>query len=155
MSSAEAVVGAARVAVYHWREHVQAQTDLTAGINTDADTKAIWKRTRLAGPADIARLGAATARLSSQSGCARLTGRAATTCLQRKTALDAAVTTGRAAAKDWAGHLTMMASHHAGDFGSIHAQQLWIDQWKAAPKNLDAFAQADAALSRAPACQPS
>jgi hypothetical protein len=48
----------------------------------------------------------------------------------------------------------MMAAHASGNFGSIHAQQLWIDQWRAAPKNLDAFARAAAALSKAPACAP-
>jgi hypothetical protein len=153
--TAEAVVVAARIAASHWREHVQAQTDLIAGKNTDAETKAIWKRTRLAGPADMARWDAATAQLQTQGGCARLAGRAATTCSQRSAALDAAAIAGRATAKDWGNHLAMMTAHGAGDFGAIHAQQLWIDQWKAAPKNLDAFAQADAALSKAPACRPS
>ena len=49
---ARARAGAARVAAGHWREHVQARTDLLAGKNTEATTKAIWKRTRLAGPDD-------------------------------------------------------------------------------------------------------
>jgi hypothetical protein len=154
MRSTEAMVGAVRVAATHWREHVQAQTDLTAGKNTTATTTAIWKRTRLAGPGDITRVSLATANLKKQAGCARLRGPAATSCSQRKAAMEVAITTGRAAAQDWSNHLSMMAAHASGNFGSIHAQQLWIDQWRAAPKNLDAFARAAAALSKAPACAP-
>jgi hypothetical protein len=156
VTSTEAVVGATRIAASHWHEHVQAQTDLFAGKNTEADTKAIWKRTRLAGPADTARLGAATsAQLKTQGSCVRLTGPAATACRQRMAALDAAATAGRAAAGDWARHLAMMAAHASGAFGPVHAQQVWIEAWRAAPKNLDAFARADAALSEAPTCPPS
>ena len=156
VASTEAVVSATRIAGSHWREHVQAQTDLVAGKNTEADTKAIWKRTRLAGPADTARLGAATsAQLETQGSCAKLTGPAATACRQRMAALNAAATAGRAAAGDWARHLAMMAAHASGDFGPVHAQQMWIEAWSAAPKNLDAFARADAALSKAPTCKPS
>jgi hypothetical protein len=156
VTSMAAVVSATRIAASHWREHVQAQTDLAAGKNTEADTKAIWKRTRLAGPADTARLDAATsAQLKTQGSCAKPTGAAATACRQRMAALDAAATAGRAAAGDWARHLAMMAAHASGDFGPVHAQQMWIEAWRAAPKNLDAFARADAALSKAPTCPPS
>ncbi|WP_344112852.1 hypothetical protein [Kribbella alba] len=154
MRSTEAMVGAVRIAATHWREHVQAQTDLIAGKNTTATTTAIWKRTRLAGPGDITRVSLATANLKNQAGCAKLRGPAATSCSQRKAAMEVAITTGRAAAQDWANHLSMMAAHASGDLGAIHAQQRWIDQWRAAPKNLDAFAQAAAALSKAPGCAP-
>ena len=55
----EAVVAAARTGAEHWREHVQARTDLLSGKNPEATTKAIWKRTRLAGPGDISALNSA------------------------------------------------------------------------------------------------
>lgn len=156
ITSTEALVGAARTAATHWREHVQARTDLMAGKNTEATTKAIWKRTRLAGPADEASLSAATtAQLKTQGGCTKLVGAAAPACQQRMAALNAAASTGRAAAGDWASHLAMMAAHAAGDFGADHAQHLWVAAWTAAPKNLEAFARADAALSKAPSCKPS
>jgi len=155
VTATEAVVGAARVAATHWREHVQARTDLLATKNTEATTKAIWKRTRLAGPADAANLSAATAQLQTRGGCAKLAGAAAPACQQRMAALNAAASTGRAAAGDWANHLAMMAAHAAGDFDADHAQHLWVAAWTAAPKNLDAFARADAALSTAPSCKPS
>jgi hypothetical protein len=70
-------------------------------------------------------------------------------------ALNAAASTGRAAAGDWASHLAMMAAHAAGDLDANHAQTMWVAAWTAAPKNLDAFARADAALSKAPSCRPS
>jgi hypothetical protein len=148
------VVAAARNAVSHWREHVQTQTDLTAGKITGATAGSIWKRTRLGGPSDIAKLDAASAQLTAQGSCAGLTGPASSACLRRIAAMDAAVITGRAAAKDWADHLATMAAHKKSA-GPVHAQQAWIDQWKAAPKYLVAFAAATAALSKAPACRPS
>jgi len=156
IAATEAVVTAARVAAGHWREHVQARTDLLTAKNTEAITKAIWKRTRLAGPADIARLDTATAgQQRVAGGCNGFTSAAASACKQRLTALNAAAASGRAASGDWAAHLAMMKSHAAGDFGAEHAQHLWVAAWQNAPKNLNAFAQADAALAKAPACRPS
>ena len=151
----EAVVAAARTAAEHWREHVQARTDLLNGKNSEAVTKAIWKRTRLAGPGDIAALNAAlTAQAKSADGCAKLSGATAAACTKRLTALDAAATADRAAAGDWANHLAMMAAHAAGDFGAEHAQQMWVAAWTHAPKNLNAAARANAILADAPTCRP-
>lgn len=156
IATTQAVVDAARIANKHWAEHVQARSDLLAGKNPEATTKAIWKRTRLAGPADVARLEAATAaELKADGGCAKLAGKPTDACSARLAALDRAATAGRAAATDWANHLSMMAAHAAGEFGAEHAQHLWVAAWTAAPKNLNAAAEADAALAKAPACQPS
>jgi hypothetical protein len=151
----EAVVAAARTAAEHWREHVQARTDLLNGKNSEAATKAIWKRTRLAGPGDIAALNAAlTAQAKSADSCAKLPGATAAACTQRLTALDAAATADRAAAGDWANHLAMMAAHAAGDFGAEHAQEMWVAAWTHAPRNLNAAARANATLATAPTCRP-
>lgn len=156
IATTQAVEYAARIAATHWREHVQARTDLLAGRNSEAATKAIWKRTRLAGPADIARLGAAaTEQRKADGGCAKLTGTSVVACRQRLAALDAAASAGRAAAADWASHLAMMAAHAAGDFDAEHAQHMWVAAWTAAPKNLNAWARAEAAVAKAPACRPS
>jgi hypothetical protein len=154
--AAEEVVKSARIAAGHWQEHVQARTDLLAGKNTEATTKAIWKRTRLAGPDDAARLAKATADYDQVvGGCAGLTSAEASACKQRLTALEVAAANGRAAAGDWAAHLAMMKAHAAGDFGAEHAQDLWVSAWENAARNLNAFARADAALANAPACRPS
>ena len=91
IAATQAVVDASRVASAHWREHVQARTDLLAGKNSEAATRAIWKRTRLAGPADLAKLGAAVEQQQELDGaCAKLTSGAAVACKQRLTALDGA-----------------------------------------------------------------
>ena len=155
LRTTEAVITAARNASEHWREHVQARTDLLNGKNSLDITKAIWKRTRAAGPADIAAVNSAVAeQASAKGGCARLTGTAAVTCKQRLAVLQAAAAADRAAATDWANHLQAMAAHAAGDFGAEHAQELWVAAWSRAPRNLNAAARATAALADAPACKP-
>ena len=148
----EAVVAAARTATEHWREHVQARTDLLSGKNTEADTKAIWKRTRLAGPGDIAALNSAVAAQTDSAGsCAKLP---TASCKERLAALDLAAAADRTSAADWARHLGAMAAHAAGDFGAEHAQELWVAAWSGASTNLNRAARANAALSKAPACHP-
>jgi hypothetical protein len=156
IAAAEEVVKSVRVAAGHWQEHVQARTDLLTGKNTEATTKAIWKRTRLAGPADIAALEAATVEYKKVvGGCNGLDTAEASACKQRLSALNAAATDGRAVSGDWAAHLAMMKAHAAGDFGAEHAQDMWVSAWQGAAKNLNAFVRADAVLAKAPACRPS
>jgi hypothetical protein len=93
---AEREVSAARVAAGHWREHVQARTALLDGRISQATTKAIWKRTRLAGPGDIRRMAAATAAYQPvRGGCANVPGAIGKACRQRLTALADAVVAGR------------------------------------------------------------
>lgn len=155
VQAAEAVVLVAAAATEHWREHVQARTDLLAGKNSEEQTKAIWKRTRLLGPADKVAVNSAVAkRVATKGGCDEVPGKAAAFCKERLAALDAAGTAGKAAAGDWAAHLQAMAAHAEGDFGAEHAQDLWVAAWTAAPRNLDAAARATAALANAPACKP-
>ncbi|MFI7065205.1 hypothetical protein ACIBL3_29720 [Kribbella sp. NPDC050124] len=154
IAAAEQVVKAARIAAGHWREHVQARTDLMTGKNTEATTKAIWKRTRLAGPADVSQLATATSAYAKVvRGCEGLTSPDAAACRERLTALEVAAASGRAASGDWAAHLAMMRAHAAGDFGAEHAQEMWVSAWENAAKNLNAFARSDAALANAPACR--
>ncbi len=155
VAAADGEVSAARVAAGHWREHVQARTALLAGRISQPTTKAIWKRTRLAGPADIRRLADATAaRQRVRGGCANVPGAAGEACRQRLTALAAAAAAGRAAARDWQAHLAMMATHKAGGMDDQQAQAIWVAAWRAAPANLTAFAEADATLARTASCHP-
>jgi hypothetical protein len=155
IAAAEAVVAAAGNATAHWREHVQARTDLLAGKNTEEQTKAIWKRTRLLGPADkVAVNSAVVERAKVRGGCAGVPGKSTESCEQRLAALDAAGTADRAAAGDWAAHLQAMAAHAAGDFGAEHAQDLWVAAWSGATRNLEAAARATTALADAPTCKP-
>ncbi|TCC19226.1 hypothetical protein [Kribbella sindirgiensis] len=155
IKAAEAVVAAAGNAAEHWREHVQARTDLLAGKNSEEQTKAIWKRTRLLGPADGVAVNSAVAeRTKVNGGCAGLPGKAAAVCKQRLATLDAVGATYRAAARDWATHLQAMAAHAAGEFGAEHAQELWVAAWTGATRNLNAAARATATLADVPTCKP-
>jgi hypothetical protein len=155
VATAEGEVSAARVAASHWREHVQARTALLAGRINQATTKAIWKRTRLAGPDDVRGLADATAAHQRvRGGCANVSGAAGKACRQRLTALAAAAAAGHATARDWQAHLAMMAAHKAGEMDDQHAQTMWVAAWRAAPTHLTAFAHADATLTRTTHCHP-
>ena len=139
ISNAEAVVAAARVAAGHWREQVLARYDLLTGKATEATVTAILTRTKLAAPADLKRLAAASAaRLSTRGRCDAVQGPSGVACRRRMGAIDAAATAGRNAVGDWQRQL------------ASEAQQIW----RAASRNLNAFAAADAVLARTVACNP-
>lgn len=154
VAAAEAEVAAARTGIGHWAEHIQARTDLLTDAQPKEVTKAIWKRTREAGPADLTRHQQAVAEHARQAGSC--TGAPKSTqssaCRQRLTVLDKAVTAGAAGMGDWKAHQNAMAAHKAGEIDAAHAQTMWVAAWAAAPKNIDAFKAADAALRTAPAC---
>lgn len=153
IAAAHKMLSAVQIAVGHWSEHVRARSDLLTGRNTVVQTKAIWKRTRLAGPADLARVGSTDAAYRQASGrCRSAAGPAAATCKAHAAATDAAIVAGRAAAGDWSAHLRMMAQHAAGDFGAEHAQTMWVQAWQHAPANLNRFAQAVQGWKRAAPC---
>jgi hypothetical protein len=160
VAAADAVVAAARVGVGHWAEHIRARTDLLSGAQPEAVTKAIWKRTREAGPADVARFQRAVAERARATGAC--TGRKTsadaadgirlTACRQRLQVLDKAVGAGAAGMGDWKAHQDAMAAHKAGEIDASHAQHLWVAAWSAAPKNINTFRAADTALRTAPTC---
>ena len=164
VAAADAEVAAARVGIGHWAEHIRARTDLLSGAEPKAVTKAIWKRTREAGPTDLARYQQAVAELARRSGaCAPAAGNASAgaadpaglaACRQRLRVLAPAVAAGAASMGDWKAHQEAMAAHKAGEIDAAHAQHLWVAAWTAAPKNINAFRAADAALPTAPTCHP-
>ena len=153
IAAAHKVLSAVQVAAGHWAEHVKARSDLLAGRNTTVQTKAIWKRTRLAGPADQAEVESADTAYQQVFGSCRTTSDPAVAdCKTHAAATDAAIVAGRAATADWSAHLRMMAQHAAGDFGAEHAQSMWVQAWQHAPANLDRFAQAVQQWKQAPVC---
>jgi hypothetical protein len=160
--AAEAVVDAARTGVDHWADHVQARTDLLAGKITEDEMRAVWKATRLAGPADVVSVDDAAKAYEPQAdACAQVEASsvpaepsdAVNQCLERSQAVNVAVTSGRAAVADWAAHLEDMARFKNGEFDAAHAQHLWVAAWSSAPVNIEAFRAADQALARAPDCE--
>lgn len=158
VQAADAEVAAAAVGIGHWAEHIKARTDLLSGAQPKEVTKAIWKRTREAGPADLTRYDRAVAEHKRSTGaCDRAVkdgdGQQLATCLQRLRVLQNAVTTGAAGMADWRAHQAAMAAHKAGEIDAAHAQTMWVAAWAAAPKNINAFKTASAAVATAPACR--
>jgi cytoskeletal protein RodZ len=154
VSRAAAVVSAAAQGVTDWSSHVQARTDMLQGrISVDA-MDAIWKRTRLAGPADQTRFKAARSDYHSTAHCAHLGGgSAAAACVARSKAATSAVAAAEAAMHDWESHLANMAMYANHQMSSVMAQTKWVSAWRNAPTHIDAYRSARAALDDAPACK--
>ncbi|WP_053205817.1 hypothetical protein [Jiangella muralis] len=162
LAAGDAYVASAGVGIGHWGEHVQARTDMLAGTIAQEDMKAIWKRTRLSGPEDVAQATAALEAYDALPGCDDLgalegalpdvAGQAAA-CLEREAAITTAVAASTAGLQDWANHLNAMASHADGEMTAAAAQDLWVASWEAAPVNIGAYDDAHALLAAAPACE--
>ncbi|TDD65859.1 hypothetical protein E1262_23895 [Jiangella aurantiaca] len=162
LAAGDAYVERAGVGIGHWGEHVQARTDMLNGTVAEDDMRAIWKRTRLAGPDDVAQATAALEAYEALPGCADLASiedapenvaEQAAACLERETAMTAAVAASTTGLQDWANHLNAMAAHADGEMTAAAAQDLWVAAWEAAPVNIGAFDDARAVLAAAPACE--
>jgi hypothetical protein len=158
VSKAEAAVSAASTGVRDWHTHVQARTDMYAGRISVERMDALWKRSRLAGPADQARFHAALRSYEATSPCGDLAavpqgdGKAAQDCVTRARAATKAVDAARAAMADWKSHLDHMASYARGGMSSEQAQTMWVEAWRDAPPHITAYEQARKDLAKAPAC---
>lgn len=117
-----------------WNAHVQAQVDLDAGRNTEAETKAVWTTTRTRGPA---RADAFDEAAVAWRGCTGTPEPAACT-----EATDATLDAASDAVGDWRRHLRAMADRKAGHIGSYHAQQMWVATYRSAPINIDKYRNA-------------
>lgn len=160
LSAGQAVVTEANTGVGHWSEHINARTDLLEGRNTDEETRAIWKRTRLAGPDDLERFAAVLSTYDKLSGCddlaeldvpASLRGDAQA-CVDRSTMTAEAVSAATDATGDWSNHLDDMARHSDGHMTVDEAQDNWVEAWENAPPNINAFNEASDDLEQAPTC---
>ncbi|MBB5791981.1 hypothetical protein [Jiangella mangrovi] len=160
LAAGDAYVEKAGVGIGHWGEHVQARTDMLNGTVGQEEMRAIWKRTRLAGPDDVAQATAALEEYQALPTCEELAAadlpeniaEQAAACVERETAVTAAVDAATAGLQDWANHLNNMAAHADGEMTAQHAQDLWVASWEAAPVNIGAYNDARAQLAAAPAC---
>ncbi|SDU60482.1 hypothetical protein [Jiangella alkaliphila] len=162
LAAGDAYVASAGVGIGHWGEHVQARTDMLNGTIAQEDMKAIWKRTRLSGPDDVAQATAALEAYEALPGCGDLATLEdapdnvldqAAACLERETAMTTAVAASTAGLQDWANHLNAMAAHADGEMTAAAAQDLWVASWEAAPANIGAYNDAHALLVAASACE--
>lgn len=159
--AAQPVVAAATTGATHWRDHVQAQTDVTAGRRSLNDVKTTtWADTRRAGPLDVMAFAQAMQGYSAATGCAAAATIPAENalrtklvdCAARQSALDGYVAAATAVMTDWKSHLDEMSQHSAGQVNPAEAQQNWMRDWQNASVHLTPFAASEVALAAAPQC---
>jgi hypothetical protein len=141
--AADRVMREAKVGIGHWREHVQAQTDMFAGKITGEEMGAIFTRTRLAGPADVQRYSdAVQSQARAKATCGPVEGSPAeissalTRCQKRADAQKPVLAAAEDGMGDWSGHLSDMASRQQYRH---NAQFHWLQTWRAAPPHLNAW----------------
>jgi hypothetical protein len=155
VARARDAVVAAQPSYSHWSGHVRAQLDYDAGTATLEQTRARWASTKATADADLAQFAAAYAAYESvQDGCgdrSPVGGDAVMAgCHTDLAAASAAVTAGKAVVDDWAAHVAMMKGKEHTD--PTQYGRMWRDMVRAAPANLDRFAQASLQMSGHNAC---
>lgn len=150
VTAADEVLKQGKTGVLHWAEHVDAQKDYFAGDATVVQMKGRFKATRLKGPGDLKRYDDALSTYQDLDGsCAKVKGAesaVATTlakCAKRSKAQQPVLKATAAGMKDWKDHQTFMARNALHKEGSpSEAQSTWLKQYRAAPKNINAFKKA-------------
>jgi hypothetical protein len=150
VQAADEVIKEGKTGVEHWAGHIQAQRDGSAGKISTEQMKAQFKATRLKGPDDLKRYDDALSTYKDLDGpCGGVEGAddvvaaALADCNTRSKAQKPLMSATDAAMDDWKDHLTFMqrnAVHQAGS--PSQALQTWLNQYNAAPKNLNAFKKA-------------
>ncbi len=156
VQATDRILAAARVGIGHWSEHVQAQTDANAGTISQDEMAAIFKRTRLDGPDDVAKYkGAVKAHDVAKASCDAPAGASApvteqmSRCSERSRQQKPVATAAQNGMDDWESHLAAMMRSR---MGQVHdAQGVWIRAWKAAPPHISAYHRAVRNFD-APAC---
>jgi hypothetical protein len=148
-----------KTGVLHWADHIDAQDDYFDGKLTSEELKARFKKTRVKGPGDLKRYNEAMSTYKELEGsCARVEGAEAAVaaslkkCNERSKAQQPVLEATAAGMKDWQGHIKQMqanAEHQAGS--PAEAQAAWLKQYRAAPKNINAFKKATKNFD-APSC---
>jgi hypothetical protein len=159
VKAADAVRKEGKIGVLHWADHVDAQADYFDGKLTSEELKARFKKTRLKGPADLKRYNKALSTYEDLEGsCDKVKGADSAVaaslkkCSERSKAQQPVLKATAGGMKDWRGHQKQMqanAEHQAGS--PSEAQAAWLKQYRAAPKNINAFKKADKNF-KAPSC---
>jgi hypothetical protein len=160
VEAADEVLKQGKTGVEHWAIHVGAQKAYVAGKISVDEMKARFKKTRLKGPEDVRRYDDALSAYQELEGsCEAVEGAdeqvAATlaSCQKRSKAQPAVMRATAAGMKDWKAHLTFMQRNALHKEGSpSEAQATWLKQYKAAPKNINAFKKATSNFEDAPSC---
>ena len=158
MQAADAVLKVARTGIQHWEAHVDAERRAEAGKISFDERQEIFKATRLKGPGDQNRYADARRAYDKvkDASCGKVSGadaKVTTTlarCHDRAAAQSAVMKTAAAVMGDWKQHLSDMQRsrvQHNSD-----AQQVWINAYKAAPRNIDPYEKALRKFKQAPKC---
>jgi hypothetical protein len=158
VKAADEVLEQARTGVRHWEAHVGAEREAAEGSISIAKRQKIFKETRQQGPGDQNRYANALRAYDKvkDASCGKTEGAdadvAATLarCQQRVAAQRPVLRTAAAAMGDWKQHLADMqrsAVEHNRD-----AQQVWIEAYKAAPPNINAYNRAAREFKKASKC---
>lgn len=147
VQAADAVMAAAKTGVNHWASHVRAQTDQTKGKISVGNMKGKFKKTRLAGPKDQRRYASALADYDqAKASCDKVqdaspaVARRLSQCRTRSKAQQPVMAAGARGMADWKNHLADMARSSSEYVPA--AEQIWLQAWRAAPKNIDAYRRA-------------
>ncbi len=157
--AADEVIKQGKTGAEHWAGHIQAQTDGNAGKISTKQMKAQFKATRLKGPGDLKRYDDALSAYKDLDGsCGEVKeadgvmAAALADCNTRSKAQKPLMSATDAAMGDWKAHLTFMQRNKVHQAGSpSQALQTWLNQYYAAPKNLNAFKKASDSFD-APSC---
>jgi hypothetical protein len=158
VANAQRVIAAAGEGVGHWRQHIQARTDMLKGRISEKRMERVWERTQRAGPADQRHFRATVRHRPSESHCGQPRTyppdlrRMAHQCLIREAATGRGLRAAHGAMRDWRVHLANMAKFSRGRMSAAMAQGRWVQAWRNAPIHITAYRSARAALDRAPAC---
>jgi hypothetical protein len=158
VKAADEVLDQARTGVQHWEAHVDAERKAEAGAISISERQRIFKETREKGPDDQNRYADALREYDDvkKATCGKTDGADAKTaatmakCQKRTDAQAPVLKTAAAAMGDWKQHLADMQRsrvQHNSD-----AQQVWINAYKAAPPNINAYEKAAKKLKKAPKC---
>jgi hypothetical protein len=157
VSAADNVLAVAKEGMGHWAEHIQAQTDANAEKISIKKMNEIFDRTMAAGHHDEERYADAVQAYRDQQGRCDPTaeteseiGTQLAQCAERERAQQPLLNAAEDGIEDWTKHLADMRRSKKGQ---IHnPQKKWLQTWRAAPKNINAYEEAAEKFTAAPTC---
>jgi hypothetical protein len=147
VEAGDKVLATAKKGMQNWSDHVQAQTDANAGEITVREMEDVFDRTMKAGDEDEKQYEAAVKSFEGRDGtCREVSGASAQVarqlarCAERQQAQEPVLRAAEDGMQDWIQHLGEMRRSAQG---KIHnPAQRWLETWRAAPKNIDAYKKA-------------
>jgi len=155
LRAGDELIAAAEIGIGHLVTHIGAHHAWLMGELTEDEKKDTYKRTRLAGPADLTAFDGAMTRYSTVSNANQTACRDTQSdgCVKRFEATKDAIVAADQAINHWREHQANMAAHAAGEFGAERAQELWDATIAATAAKVDPWRQWRLDLANAPDCQ--